>query len=60
MVSDYGGGDFKHNSLSIVCEAIVSYFLDNAPIEDTIMGENNPFAFQMIVKAGRSFEKSNT
>lgn len=57
VVSDWKGGDFKHNSLSVVCRALVSHFIDNTSIEDTIMGENNPFAFQMIAKAGRSFER---
>jgi hypothetical protein len=57
VVSDYKGGDFKHNSLSIVCKAIVDNLLDGIPVEKTIGECNDPFAFQMIAKAGGTYER---
>jgi len=57
VVSDYKGGDFKHNSLSIVCKAIVDNLLDNVEIDKTINDCNDIFAFQMVVKAGGSYDK---
>jgi hypothetical protein len=57
VVSDYKGGDFKHSSLSVVCRAIVENLLDGVSIEETINNEQDPFAFQMITKAGGTYEK---
>jgi hypothetical protein len=57
VVSDYKGGNFKHNSLSVVCRAIVENLLDGVSIEETINNEQDPFAFQMITKAGGTYEK---
>jgi len=57
VVSDYKGGDFKHNSLSIVCKAIVDNLLDGTPVEKTIGECTDPFAFQMIAKAGGTYER---
>jgi hypothetical protein len=57
VVSDYKGGSFRHNSLSVVCRAIVDNLLDGVPIEETINNEQDPFAFQMITKAGGTYEK---
>lgn len=57
VVSDYKGGDFKHNSLSIVCKAIVDNLLDGIPVEKTIGECTDPFAFQMIAKAGGTYER---
>lgn len=57
VVSDYEGGTFKHNSLSVTCKAVVDYLLFDKPIEETITECNDPFAFQMISKAGRSFDR---
>src|SRR5699024_11068429 len=37
-VSDYDGGTFKHRSLVIVAKALVNYFLDGIPPEETILG----------------------
>ena len=56
-LSDYDGGSFKHNSLSVVCRAIVENLLDGVSIEETINNEQDPFAFQMITKAGGTYEK---
>jgi hypothetical protein len=57
VVSDYKGGSFKHNSMSVVCRAITNNLLDGIPIEETINNEQDPFAFQMITKAGGTYEK---
>lgn len=57
VVSDYKGGDFKHNSMSIVCKAIVHNLLDGIPVEKTIGDCIDPFAFQMIAKAGGTYER---
>lgn len=57
IVSDYKGGDFKHSSISIVCKAIVDNLLDGVKLEDTIEECNDIFAFQMIVKAGGTYDK---
>jgi len=56
-VSDWQGGTFKHNSMSIVCKAIVYYLLDEIPIEDTIGNCDDVFAFQMINKTGSTFNR---
>lgn len=57
VVSDFGGGDFKHNSLSITCDAVVNYLLFDTPIEETIMSCDEPQKFQMIAKAGGSYDR---
>jgi len=56
-LSDWEGGSFKHNSLSIVCKAMVSNLLDDVPVEDTINNCTDIFKFQMIAKAGGSYDK---
>lgn len=55
-VSDFGGGDFKHNTMSIVCDAIVDYFLYGIPVEETIMDCDDIQKFQMIAKTGRTYQ----
>lgn len=55
-VSDFRGGDFKHNSMSIVCDAIVDYFLYGIPVEDTINDCQDIEKFQMIAKTGRTYQ----
>ncbi len=57
ILSDWEGGDFKHNSLSITCKAIVNYLLFDTPIEETILACDNPMEFQMIAKAGGSYDR---
>ena len=54
-VSDYPNGSFKHNSMSIVATAIVKYFTENIPVEDTILPCDDPFRFQLITKTGSSY-----
>lgn len=55
VLSDWKGGSFVHNSLSITCKAVVEHLLHDTPISKTINECNDPFAFQMISKAGRTF-----
>lgn len=56
-VSDYKPS-FKHNSLSIVAEAIVKYFMESTPVEDTINACNDPFRFQLIAKTGSTYDRT--
>ena len=56
-VSDYEGGDFKHRSLIIVAKAIVACLLDGTPAADTINACTDISEFQMIAKAGHTYDK---
>lgn len=57
-VSLYNGGNFKTNSLSIIDKSVVEYLVNNIPVETTIKGCTDVFAFQQIIKTGGSFEGS--
>ena len=54
-VSDYKPS-WKHNSMSIVATAIVKYFTENVPVEQTINECNDPFQFQLIAKTGSTYD----
>ena len=54
-VSLYNGGDFRNNSLVIVHKALVEYFLNGTPPEETINNATNVLDFQMIAKTGRTY-----
>lgn len=56
-VSDYKPS-FKHNSMSIVATAIVKYFTEGKPVEETINECNDPFRFQLIAKTGSTYDKT--
>lgn len=56
-VSDYKPS-FKHNSLSIVATAIVKYFTENIPVEETILACDDPFKFQLIAKTGSTYQRT--
>ncbi len=56
-VSDYKPS-FKHNSLSIVATAIVKYFTEGKPVEETINECDDPFRFQLIAKTGSTYDKT--
>lgn len=56
-VSDYKPS-FKHNSLSIVATAIVRFFTENKPVEETINECNDPFKFQLIAKTGSTYQRT--
>jgi DNA polymerase elongation subunit (family B) len=57
VVGNYDGGTFQQNSLQVIAKAIVYNLLDGVSIEETINNEQDPFAFQMITKAGGTYEK---
>lgn len=55
-VSDHPKGTFKHNSFGIVATAIVKYFTENIPVEETILACDDPFKFQLIAKTGSTYQ----
>lgn len=57
-VSLWQGGNFKNNSLIIVQKAVVEYFMNSVPVEDTINNADNIFDFQMICKTGGTFQNT--
>lgn len=56
-VSNYAGGNFKNKSLVIVAKAIVAYLLDGIPVEDTINACREMWQFQIVCKAGSTYDK---
>lgn len=57
VVARYGGGDFKSNSNTIIDKAVVDYLLDGVPIEQTVASCDDLSRFQIIAKAGSTFQK---
>jgi len=57
VVARYGGGDFKSNSNTIIDKAVVDYLLDGVPIEQTVASCDDLTRFQIIAKAGSTFQK---
>lgn len=55
-VSLSNGGDFVNNSLVIVHKAIVNYFMDNKPVENTINEATDITEFQIIAKTGSTYD----
>ena len=55
-VSLSSGGDFKNNSMVILHKAIVNYFMEDKPVEDTINECNNIEEFQIIAKTGSTYD----
>lgn len=47
-----------NNNATIVAKAIVDYFVNGTPFEDTINGCNDIFAFQLIAKAGSKYREA--
>lgn len=48
---------FRNNSTRIVDKAIVNYFVNNVPIEQTVKENlDNPKLFQIVLQAGNTFE----
>lgn len=47
---------FKGNSLGIVALAIKDYFINNTPVEETIHACNDVEQYQMIAKAGSTYD----
>ena len=57
VVARHAGGDFKSNSMTIIDKAVVDYLLDGTPIADTVNACDDIERFQIIAKAGRTFQK---
>lgn len=55
-VSLSSGGDFKNNSMVIIHKALVNYFMEDKPVEDTINECNNIEDFQIIAKTGSTYD----
>ena len=56
FVNNYEGGDFKNKTFSIVAKAVVDYLLKGIPPEETIRNCKDPLMFQLIGKAGRTYD----
>lgn len=57
-VSQSGGGDFKNNSMSVVHDAVVHYFMNGKTPEETIGSCQDVQAFQIIAKSGSTYEST--
>ena len=55
--NDPDGNWWKSNSATIIDKAVVSFLLDNVPVSDTIDAETDIERFQIVAKAGRTFQK---
>lgn len=52
-----GAGAFSiNNNHTIVKKAVVEYFVNGTPVEDTIYGSDNILEFQIIAKAGGGYK----
>jgi hypothetical protein len=56
-VSNYDGGDFKNKNLVIAAKAIVANLLDGTPPTETITVCDDIEQFQMISKAGSTYDE---
>ncbi|WP_199615518.1 ERF family protein [Paenibacillus alkalitolerans] len=56
-VSNYEGGDFKQYSMVIVSKAVVAHLLDGVPLEETINSCDDMEQFQIVCKAGSTYDK---
>ena len=55
-VSLYGGGDFRNNSMVVLHDALVKYFMEGIPVEETILNETDVTKFQIIAKTGSTYD----
>ena len=55
-VKNWKGGSFTSNTCSIVDTAIVKYITEGCSISDTIYSEMNMEPFQIVLKAGSTFD----
>lgn len=51
----YKSGTFEQNSMTILNEALVNYFVHNIPVEQTINNCKELIKFQLITKKGSSY-----
>lgn len=54
-VSLFKGGDFKNKSMVILHKALVNYFMNKTPVEQTINDATEVSEFQMIAKTGSTY-----
>ena len=54
-VRNFNGGNFQQNSNTIIDKAVVEYFVNNIPVEETINNCNDIIKFQMITKKGPTY-----
>lgn len=54
-VSLHRGGDFKNKNLVVLHEALVQYFMNGVPVEETINNETDISKFQIIAKTGSTY-----
>ena len=47
-----------NNNMTIVAKAIVEYFVNNTPVEETINNSEDIFEFQIIAKAGAKYKEA--
>ncbi len=47
-----------NNNMIIVKKALIEYFVNGTPVEDTINNCDNIFEFQLIAKAGRKYKEA--
>ena len=47
-----------NNNMIIVKKALIEYFVNGTPVEETINNCNNIFEFQLIAKAGRKYREA--
>ena len=47
-----------NNTMIIVKKALIEYFVNGIPVEDTINGSDNIFDFQIIAKAGTKYKEA--
>ncbi len=57
VVAKHEGGDFKSNSATIIDLAVVNWLLDAKPIEFTVNECDDIERFQIVAKAGSTFQK---
>lgn len=57
-VSLHAGGDYRNNSLVVVHKALVNYFMNGIPVEETIRSEKDPINFQIIAKTGGTYDRT--
>lgn len=57
-VSDDNGGSFKHRSMMVVAQAIVWNLLYDVPPAETINACSDPIAFQIVAKAGSTYDRT--
>ena len=47
-----------NNNMTIVKKALIKYFTENIPVEETINNSNDIFEFQIIAKAGAKYKEA--